>query len=127
MASETSRRPETDMIHAGEPRPRFGGAVVMPIFQSANFETVEGEAYHDISYIRLSNTPNHTALAEKLRALEGSEAALVCASGMAAITTSLLANLCPGGAPTHWQVSLWGDAWVRVRAAREIWGDYQRH
>ena len=97
MASETSRRPETDMIHAGEPRPRFGGAVVMPIFQSANFETVEGEAYHDISYIRLSNTPNHTALAEKLRALEGSEAALVCASGMAAITTSLLANLCPGG------------------------------
>ena len=69
----------------------------MPVFQSANFETVEGEAYHDISYIRLSNTPNHRALAEKLSVLEGSESALVCASGMAAITTSLLANLCPGG------------------------------
>ena len=97
MTTLKGRHPETDMIHAGEPRPRFGGAAVMPIFQSANFETVEGEAYHDISYIRLSNTPNHTALAEKLCALEGSEAALVCASGMAAITTSLLANLCPGG------------------------------
>lgn len=91
------KRPDTRMIHAGEPEPRIAGAVAMPVFQSSTYESVEGEDYHDIGYIRLSNTPNHRALAEKLSALEGSEAALLFASGMAAVTTSLLAHLCPGG------------------------------
>lgn len=91
------KRPDTRMIHAGEPEPRIAGAVAMPVFQSSTYESVEGEDYHDIGYIRLSNTPNHRALAEKLSALEGSEAALLFSSGMAAVTTSLLAHLCPGG------------------------------
>lgn len=91
------KHPDTRMIHAGEPEPRIAGAVAMPVFQSSTYESVEGEDYHDIGYIRLSNTPNHRALAEKLSALEGSEAALLFASGMAAVTTSLLAHLCPGG------------------------------
>ena len=69
----------------------------MPIFQSSTYESVEGEDYHDIGYIRLSNTPNHRALAAKMSTLEGSETALLFASGMAAVTTSLLAHLCPGG------------------------------
>ncbi len=90
-------RPETQMIHAGEPSPRIVGSVVMPVFQSSTYESVEGEDYHDIGYIRLSNTPNHRALAAKLSALEASETALLFASGMAAITTSLLAHLSPGG------------------------------
>jgi len=31
-------RLETQLIHAGEPRPRIAGAVAMPIFQSSTFE-----------------------------------------------------------------------------------------
>lgn len=89
-----SRRIETQLIHAGEPR--IGGAVAMPIFQSATFEYGGQSSYHELRYIRLNNTPNHRAVAEKLAALEGAEAAIVTGSGMAAITTSLLATLKPG-------------------------------
>lgn len=87
---------ETKLIHAGEPEPRHHGAVVLPIFQTAMFETQGGEDYHDIKYIRLNNTPNHHALHAKLAALENAEAALVAASGMAAISTSLLTVLQQG-------------------------------
>ena len=87
---------ETRAIHAGEPNPRIGGAVVMPIFQSAMYETAGEKSYDDITYIRLNNTPNAEALAEKLAALENAQAALVTASGMAAISTSLLTVLSSG-------------------------------
>src|SRR5262249_1021934 len=50
----------------------------------------------DVRYIRLSNTPNHVALHDKLAALENAEAALVTASGMAAISTTLLTVLSSG-------------------------------
>jgi len=87
---------ETKLVHAGEPEPRHHGAVVLPIFQTAMFETQGGEDYHDIRYIRLNNTPNHHALHTKLAALENAEAALVAASGMAAISTALLTVLKQG-------------------------------
>ena len=87
---------ETKLIHAGEPQPRIGGAVSMPIFQSATFEYAGQDSYHDLKYIRLNNTPNHVALHQKLAALENAEAALVTASGMAAISTTLLTFLCAG-------------------------------
>ncbi|MFL5405789.1 MAG: PLP-dependent transferase, partial [Myxococcales bacterium] len=90
-------RPDTLLVHAGEPHPRIEGAVAMPIFQSATFETMGGDrGYHDIRYARLSNTPNHHALHAKIAALEGSETALVAASGMAAISTALLSVLKSG-------------------------------
>ncbi len=87
---------ETKLIHAGEPQPRIEGAVTVPIFQSAMFETAGASNYHDIKYIRLNNTPNHRALHEKLAALENAEDAVVMASGMAAITTTLLTVLSAG-------------------------------
>lgn len=86
-------RPETQLIHAGEPRPRHGRAVAMPIYQSSTYEYAGAGGYHDLQYIRLNNTPNHEVLHAKLAALEGTEAALVTASGMAAISTTLLALL----------------------------------
>jgi cystathionine beta-lyase/cystathionine gamma-synthase len=93
----SSLRIETQAIHAGEPRPRIQGAVVMPVFQSSTFEHHgEGTGYHDVRYIRLNNTPNHVAVQAKLAALEGGEAALVTGSGMAAIATTLLTVLRPG-------------------------------
>ena len=87
---------ETKLIHAGEPEPRIGGAVAMPIFQSATFAYRGEQNYHDLRYIRLSNTPNHDVLHRKLAALENAEAALVAGSGMAAISTTLLALLGAG-------------------------------
>ena len=89
-------RIETKIIHAGEPHPRIKGAACIPIFQSAMFEYAGESSYHDIKYIRLNNTPNHEALHAKLAALENAEAALVTASGMAAISTSLLSVLSAG-------------------------------
>src|SRR5947207_6106392 len=87
---------ETKLIHSGEPDPRIQGAISMPIFQTAMFEYAGEKGYHAIRYIRLNNTPNHLALHEKLAALEGAEAALVTASGMAAIATTLLSVLGAG-------------------------------
>src|ERR1041385_3513108 len=89
-------RLETRLIHAGEPVPRIEGAVSIPIFQSAMFEYGDEADYHSLKYIRLNNTPNHTALHAKLAALENAEAALVTASGMAAISTALLAVFSAG-------------------------------
>ncbi len=87
---------ETKLIHAGEPEPRVDGAVTMPIFQTAMFESAGEQSYHEIRYLRLNNTPNHVALHAKLAALENAEAALVTSSGMAAISTTLLALLSSG-------------------------------
>src|SRR5215470_5709623 len=86
-------RLETKLVHAGEPRPGHERAVAMPIYQSSTFEYAGASDYHDVQYIRLNNTPNHAVLHAKLAALEGTEQALVTASGMAAISSSLLAVL----------------------------------
>lgn len=93
---KTKREIDTKLIHAGEPNPLIQGAVSIPIFQSSTFEYAGQESYHDLRYIRLNNTPNHVALHEKLAALENGEAAVVSASGMAAISTTLLALLSAG-------------------------------
>ncbi len=92
---------ETQLIHAGEPRPRIQGAVSIPIFQSATFECsdeVESkqDSYYKVKYIRLNNTPNHQVLHEKLAILEKGEDARVTSSGMAAISTALLTVLSSG-------------------------------
>ncbi len=87
---------ETRLIHAGEPEPRIGGAVSMPIFQSSTFEYSGQASYHELKYIRMNNTPNHTALHQKLAAIENAQAALVAASGMAAISATLLTVLKSG-------------------------------
>ncbi len=87
---------ETKLIHAGEPKPRIDGAINVPIFQSSTYEYAGEGSYHDVRYLRLSNTPNHLALHKKLAALEGAEAALVTSSGMSAITTALLTFLKAG-------------------------------
>ncbi|HSE37806.1 MAG TPA: aminotransferase class I/II-fold pyridoxal phosphate-dependent enzyme [Blastocatellia bacterium] len=93
---KTFKRIETKLIHSGEPDPRVMGAVSMPIFQTAMFEYAGEESYHDVRYLRLNNSPNHLALHQKLAALENADAALVAASGMAAITTTLLTVLSAG-------------------------------
>ncbi len=105
--ARTFKRIETKVVRAGEPDPRVMGAVSMPIFQTAMYETFGGEGYHDIKYIRLNNTPNHIVLHEKLAAMENAEQGLVTSSGMAAITAALFTALSAGD---HFlcQTSLYG-------------------
>lgn len=90
------KRLETQLVHAGEARPRIDGAVEMPIFQSATYEYRGEGRYDDVRYLRLNNTPTQLALHGKLATLEGAQAALVTASGMAAISTTLLTVLKAG-------------------------------
>jgi cystathionine beta-lyase/cystathionine gamma-synthase len=94
--SESSLRIETKLVHAGEPLPRIAGAVEMPIFQSATYEYSGEGSYHDVRYLRTNNTPSQVALGAKIAALESAPAALVTASGMAAISTTLLTVLSAG-------------------------------
>jgi cystathionine beta-lyase/cystathionine gamma-synthase len=105
--TSTKTRLETKLIHAGEITPRVMGAVNLPIFQTAMYEYADAADYHGIKYIRHSNSPNHAVLGRKLAALENAEAGLVAASGMAAITTTILALL-PSGSRLLAQESLYG-------------------
>jgi len=90
------KRLDTQLVHAGEPAPRYGGAVTMPVFQSSTFEYGGQGRYDDVRYLRLSNSPNHEVLHAKLASIEGGEAALVTSSGMAAISAALFTVLRPG-------------------------------
>jgi len=87
---------DTVAVHGGERWPGPEGSVVFPIYQSTVFSAESGTGYHDISYIRLSSTPSQRYLHDKLAALEGAEAAVATASGMAAVTTALLSILRAG-------------------------------
>jgi len=95
---KTSSHPriETLAVHAGERRPGPEGSVVFPIYQGTVYSVEPGTDYHDIRYIRLNSTPTQRYLHDKLAVLEGAEAALATASGMAALTTILLTFLKKG-------------------------------
>jgi cystathionine beta-lyase/cystathionine gamma-synthase len=94
--SRTFATLDTNVVHAGRPTPNVEGAVVTPIFQSANYLMGEERTYGEVRYIRLNNSPNHQVLHARLAALEHTEAALLTSSGMSAITSTLLAFLQSG-------------------------------
>lgn len=104
---------DTQLIHAGEAGHRYGGAVCLPVFQTANY-AFRGEDGEVLRYARLNNSPNHEVLAAKVAALERADDAVVTASGMAAVSTALLAVL---GARDHLLVqdSLYGGTHGFVR------------
>jgi methionine-gamma-lyase len=84
-------------VHAGEAPCPVTGALDTPIYQSTTFvaadademAAVYGEEKFGYMYTRYGNPTIH-ALEEKLAALEGGEAALATATGMAAISTAIL-------------------------------------
>jgi cystathionine beta-lyase/cystathionine gamma-synthase len=86
----------TNVIHAGAPRPNIEGAVVTPLFQSANYLMADEDSYDAVRYIRLSNSPNHYTLQARLAVAEAGQRAVVTASGMAAISATILAHLGKG-------------------------------
>lgn len=87
---------ETLAVHAGRIQPSIAGALATPIFQTSTFGHSGDGDYDEVRYTRLSNGPNQLALGRKLAALTGAEAAVATASGMAAITTTLLAHVKAG-------------------------------
>ncbi|HYZ01259.1 MAG TPA: PLP-dependent transferase [Candidatus Binatia bacterium] len=94
--SPNSLSPNTLAVHGGERRPGPHGSLVYPIYQGTVFGVPPGTDYNDIRYIRLNSTPSQDYVHAKLAALEGAEAAVATASGMAAITTALLSVLDAG-------------------------------
>lgn len=82
----------TQSVHAGSPGDPLYGGVVNPIYLSSAYDYEE-----TVRYPRYYNTPNQTAVAEKITALENGQDGLVFSSGMAAIMTSLFAMVKMGG------------------------------
>lgn len=91
----TNKKPGLNTIctHAGELKDEKYKGAVSPLYMSTSY------AFEDVEikrYPRYFNTPNQRALAQKMAALEHGEAALIFGSGMAAVSTSLLAFLQKG-------------------------------
>ncbi len=84
----------TQSVHAGSFGDTQFKGTVTPIFPSSayDYEEVAGANM----YPRYFNTPNQIAVSEKLAALENAEAGLILSSGMAAILTSIFANMKKG-------------------------------
>ncbi len=90
--STTNGRPgiATSSVHAGCPESRPGSPVVQPIVRSSTFHWAGPDDGLDLRYSRYGNNPNQLAVAGKIAALEGTEAGLALASGMAAISMTIL-------------------------------------
>ena len=83
----------TICTHEGEIHDEQFKGAISPLYMSTSY------AFEDVDvkrYPRYFNTPNQVALAKKIAALEHAEAAMIFGSGMAAISTSLLAFLRAG-------------------------------
>jgi len=93
----------TAAVWAGETGDFTKGAVVSPIVNSVTFAYHDLDEWHNVAtgkaegFIYSRNTnPTVAALEEKIRVLEGGEAAISFATGMAAISNTLFALLAPG-------------------------------
>ena len=93
--------------HVGEIRDEQFQGAVSPLYMSSSY------AYENVDvkrYPRYYNTPNQEALSVKLAALEKAESAMIFGSGMAAISTSLMAML-RAGDHIVFQQSLYGGTY----------------
>ena len=96
----TKRRPETAAVRGASDLEKRNGPVAPEIYQTSTFEVTDNEEQIRVTttdryYTRWGN-PTITLAEKTLAALEGTEAALVFASGMGAITTTILSLLTGG-------------------------------
>ncbi|RRQ48567.1 PLP-dependent transferase [Maribacter algicola] len=83
----------TICTHVGELEDTVHKGAVSPLYMSTSY------AFDDVDvkrYPRYFNTPNQEGLCKKIAALEHAEAALIFGSGMAAVSTALMAFLRAG-------------------------------
>jgi cystathionine gamma-synthase len=119
MSSSPSdkRRSLTPAVHSGEPARFAHDALTLPIIQTATYtfeDTAELVAYMEghkerEEYGRYGN-PTVRVLEERIAALEGAEDAAVFGSGMAAVTSAILALVGQGA-----HVVLFNDCYRRTR------------
>ena len=83
----------TICTHVGQVKDEQYGGSVSPIYPGTSYEYIDKDIDR---YPRYSSTPNQEFLAKKIAALEETEDAIILGSGMAAISTSLLAFLGSG-------------------------------
>ena len=83
----------TQAVRAGSRRDKNMGGLNTPLFSSSAIEYLDDS---EVRYPRYFNTLNHDVVAEKMSALECSEAGLVTSSGMAAISAILFGLLRSG-------------------------------
>jgi cystathionine beta-lyase/cystathionine gamma-synthase len=81
-------RKETQCVHSGAIKDTISGGVNSPVFTSTAFNYLDRE---HAMYPRYFNTPNQNAVVAKVCALEGAEDGVLFSSGMAAISTAILA------------------------------------
>jgi len=86
---------QTEAVHGGASLAKKNGPLSAPIYQTSTFEVTDMEEQvratsTDSFYTRYGN-PTNTVAENAIVELEGTDAALLFASGMAAITTSILA------------------------------------
>lgn len=109
--------PSTQAVHAGEDRVKLGFSMTEPIFCAATYTFPDTEAVREYvekklpreEYGRYGN-PTERVVERKLAALEGGTAAVVYASGMAAIAGFLLAKLQAGD-----EIVLFDECYHRTR------------
>ena len=92
---KSKHRPETKAVRGGTDLHKKNGPLVTPIYQTSTFEVTDNDQQvratkTDMFYTRYGN-PTHTVAESSIADLENAEAALLFASGMGAITTSILA------------------------------------
>lgn len=101
MSDPKKPGPSTRAVHGGESRPRPDFSITSPIVHSSTYtfpttkdlvDYMEGKVVRGEEYGRYGN-PTRAAVEAKLAALEGAEAGVLFASGMAAVTTTLLAMI----------------------------------
>ena len=85
----------TRCVHDGEIKDTMYQGIVSPLFMSTTYPWFGGDAEKK-PYPRYFNTPNQEFLAKKIASLENGESALIFTSGMAAISTSIMANVKQG-------------------------------
>src|SRR5579863_9847602 len=97
-----TRRPETAAVHGAADLEKKHGPVATPIYQTSTFEVTDNheqqrvhETASDRYYTRWGN-PTITVAEQTVAELEGTDAARTFASGMGAITTTILALLKAG-------------------------------
>jgi cystathionine beta-lyase/cystathionine gamma-synthase len=97
---QRKRRPETAAVRGASEMQKKSGPVAPEIYQTSTFEVADNEEQIRVTttdryYTRWGN-PTITLAEQTVAALEGTEAALVFASGMGAITTTILSLLKAG-------------------------------
>ena len=131
-------RPESLMMSYGYTAAWSEGAIKPPIFQTSTFvfkNAEEGKAFFELAYgLRQANpdeemrliysrlkNPSLEVLEHRLCLWDGAEEAASFASGMAAISTTLLALLQPGDVVLHSEPVYGGSDFFPKNRAAQVW------